>query len=164
MQQRKLVLLAVAGVVVVVAAAVGFVYLAPKGSTTVAQELPAGAMMGSEARGGTLRDGAALHHSEGSVKLLEGQDGWFLRFEDYDATSGPDVYFYLTRGTSDWSAAEVEGNGVRVPVPGGAADGQATLRGDFNVPLAGGVDPAQYRGLAVWCRNFDTLFGYAALA
>jgi hypothetical protein len=49
-------------------------------------------------------------------------------------------------------------------VPGGAEDGEATLRGNFNVPLPAGFDPAAYQGLAAWCERFDVLFGSAALA
>lgn len=105
----------------------------------------------------TFRDGDALHHVSGTVTLYHGADGDFLRFEDYEATDGPDVYFYVVKGATD----TVDGDDVKVLVPEGT-DGHATLRGNFNVPLPPGMDWSAYDGVVVWCDRFDVEFGSAA--
>lgn len=58
------------------------------------------------------------------------------------------------------SEAAPEGTTLRT---GTLEDGEATLRGDLNVRLPEGADPDAYTGLAVWCRRYDVLFGWAAV-
>lgn len=142
------------------AAYVGFTYFAPKGETRVDEALPDDASFVA-VKEGAFRSGAPGHDVSGRVTLLRAADGsHLLRFEEYEATSGPDVYYYLTPTPRADSTASVEGAGLRVTVPGGD-DGEATLRGDFNVPLPDGFDPSAYRGLSVWCERFNVLFGDA---
>lgn len=157
--RRRVLLVVLAGLAV--AGLLAYPFLAPKASTAVQQPLPAGA--GAPVKQGAFRDGAPGHHAEGMVKVLRGSEGWFLRFEGYDATAGPDVYFFLSRVAEPRTTQEVEG-GVKLLVPGGDQDGEATLRGAFNVPLPAGFDPAAWSSVAVWCDNFDVLFGSAPLA
>ena len=159
---RRLPLVAGVAVVVLAVAIVGFLFLAPKGSTTVHQAAPSDAAEVT-AQGTFHGAGDGFHQASGSVKLLRVGDGYVLRFEDYEATAGPDVYYYLTPSADARTTDQVEGAGLAVRVPGGAPDGQATLRGSFNVPLPAGTDPAAYHGLVVWCRNFNAYFGGAAL-
>jgi len=152
----------------VLAAGAGFAgwqLFAPKASTTVDQSL----MMSSSSepvavRSGTLSGADRFHNVEGTVTVFRDGGAYFLRFEDYDATSGPDVYFYLTPSANAGSASEVENEGLRVLVPGGASGGQATLRGNFNVPLPADFDATMYNGLVVWCDRFNVEFGRAMLA
>lgn len=146
--------------VLVVAGALAYPILAPKASTTLDQAAPASAMSLAV---GTFMDGAPGHPAKGTVRLLQSSDGPVLRFEGYEATAGPDVYFFLTEKAQPRTTEDVE-SGFRVLVPGGAADGQATLRGNFNVPLPAGFDAARYQGLAAWCDDFNVLFGWATLA
>jgi hypothetical protein len=73
------------------------------------------------------------------------------------------VYFYLSPVAQPARTQDVE-SGLRLVVPGGDEDGEATVRGNFNVPLPAGFDPAAYQSLAAWCDRFDVLFGYATLA
>lgn len=153
--------LAIAGVALAVLAIGLFPLFAPKGSVSVDQPPPGAEFQ--EAKRGTFRDGAPGHAVSGTVTLLRGPEGDVLRFEDYRATAGPDVYFYLTPSADPRTTREVE-SGLRVLVPGGDEDGEATLRGNFNVPLPAGFDPAAFRGLAAWCDRFDVLFGSASLA
>jgi hypothetical protein len=156
--------LALAGGLAVLAVAAVVVYpiLAPKASTTVDQAMVPGAEV--LARGTLQGAGDGVHHVSGSVLLLRDAQGQLLlRFEDYQATDGPDVFLHLTPGSNPRTTAQVEA-GLRVPVPGGPDGGEATLRGNFHVPLPAGVDPAGFRGLAVWCDQFNVLFGNASLA
>ena len=87
-----------------------------------------------------------------------------MRIENYQQTDGPDVYCYLTESASPSSLSDVVDHGVLIPVPGGASDGQTTLRGSFNVPLPDGLDVSRYHGLAAWGQTTHVLFGSAAPA
>lgn len=115
-------------------------------------------------RSGTFQGADGFHYARGTVDLYQAANGSFvLRFEEYDAREGPDVYLYLTRGAGDDSASEVEGQGVRLRIPGGEGDGRATVRGSFNVFLPAGLDPLAYGGITIWCDDFNQVFGHAAL-
>lgn len=174
---RRWVLAATA--ILVVAAAVGALaylrWFAPEPSTTADEPLPdlghradgqgSGTAGPAALRTGTFRGADDFHFARGTVALHQAANGtYLLRFEDYDAREGPDVYLYLTREAGDGNAAEVEGEGLRLRVPGGEADGRATVRGSFNVFLPEGTDALQYHGVTIWCDQFDQLFGHAALA
>ena len=154
---------AVAGVLVVLAigAVVAYPIFAPKPTTQVNEAAMAGAQ--TLAQGTFQGAGDGIHQASGRVLLQRDGGSYYLRFEDYEATSGPDVFFYLTSTADARTTQQVE-SGLRVLVPGGSDGGEATLRGSFNVPLPADFDPARYRGLAIWCDQFDTLFGSAALA
>lgn len=162
-----------------------FAYFAPEPSTVANEPLPdlgngtgtglgAGtgktSMATSQAPPTSLRSGAftgadGFHYARGSVALHQAANGtYLLRFEDYDAREGPDVYLYLTRRAGDSSRQSVEGEGIRLRVPGGAEDGRATVRGDFNLYLPEGTDPLAYGGVTIWCDAFDQFFGHAPLA
>lgn len=147
-------------VVLAVVAVAAYPIFAPKASTVLDQPAMPGATTHAT---GQWRDGEVGHTARGTVTVVQGGDGaWALRFEGYDATAGPDVYFFLTPGAMPRTTAEVE-SGLRVLVPGGSDGGEATLRGNFNVPLPADFDPARYRGIAAWCDQFNVLFGWAAL-
>lgn len=160
MTNRKL-LVAGAAVGAVALAAVAYAFFLPEADTILDEALPAD----GDARAlktGTFAGADRAHRVEGTVTLYEGADGHFLRFEDYDATDGPDVYFYLVRDAGASSRDAVEGDGLLVRVPGGT-EGRATVRGTFNVPLPADFDPSLWNGVAVWCDRFDALFGDATL-
>jgi hypothetical protein len=178
---------AIAAVALVLALAVGaaayLAWFAPEASTTVDEPLPdlghgmsdeaggpgdgpAGAASGPvPLRSGTFRGADEFHFARGTVALHQAANGtYLLRFEGYDAREGPDVYLYLTREAGDGNAAEVEGEGLRLRVPGGEEDGRATVRGSFNVFLPEGTDALAYHGVTIWCDQFDHFFGHAPLA
>lgn len=157
-QRRKLAFAAaIVGAAILVAAGAWY-WLAPKPEVDRAEAEPAGAAL----KTGAFQDGDALHHASGTVRIVESDTGRVLRFDDYDATSGPAVYIYLTPTAHATTANEVEAQGVRILAPSGT--GEATLRGDFNIALPADVDVSAYGGVAIWCERFDVLFGYAELA
>ena len=145
--------------ILAIAALAAYPFLAPKPTTQLDQAMEPGA---TKLLTGQLRDGEVGHHAEGTASILRGAEGYTLRLEGYDATSGPDVYFFLTPTAEPRTTEEVEG-GLRVLVPGGSDNGEATLRGNFNVPLPADFDPSRYHGIAAWCDNFNVLFGWASL-
>lgn len=156
--RRKALSIALASVALLaVAGGAAWYFLAPKPVETRSDAAPVGASL----KGGTFQDGEPLHHASGIVRLLQVADGHVLRFEGYEATSGPDVYFYLTPKQHATTTQEVEGDGVKIRTP--TVMGHATLRGDFNLDIPAGVDVAQHAGIAVWCDTYNVLFGYAEL-
>lgn len=116
-------------------------------------------------RSGSFVGADDVHFARGTVQLFQAANGTFvLRFEDYDAREGPDVYLYLTREAGDATTSKVEGDGLRVRVPGGEEDGRATVRGSFNVFLPDRTDALAYGGVTIWCDQFNHFFGHAPLA
>lgn len=163
MKTRTILLAVVALAAVAGAGAAAWLWFLPQSSTDVEEALPEAFVGARTLARGTFRGGDAVHHVEGSVRLLSGPEGAILRFENYSATSGPDVWVYLTRAETPVGTDDVEG-GLRLAVPGGEDGGHATLRGDFNVPLPAGTDVSEWRAVAVWCDRFNVLFGWAPLA
>lgn len=144
----------------VVLAGLGYAYLAPKGTTMVDDALPDGA---EPLASGAFSGADAAHRVSGIVTMYRAADGsHFLRFEDYDATDGPDVFFYLVPAGEGYDADGFDGRALKVLVAEGR-NGQATLRGSFNVPLPADLDPAAWGGVAAWCDRFNVLFGDAEL-
>lgn len=157
-RRRLLVGILLAGVTLLVAGGAAWYFFAPKPTEHRQEAAPQGLLLKS----GTFRDGDALHSAEGTVHVLEAGGRHVLRFEGYAATSGPDVYWYLTPRPHASTTEEVEGAGLKVRAP--TIMGQATLRGDFNVELPEGTDVSAYGGIAIWCDTYNVLFGYAELA
>lgn len=148
-----------AAAVAVVGIIMAAVLLAPKGTTQRSDDL-------QSVTHGEVRSLAAaewvgddsFHYAEGTVQLLEDDRGLFLFFEDFDARSGPDVYLYVSTATDGvWRSDEV----TKVLVPEGAADGQATLRGDFRVDLPDGLTASSIGSALLWCDQFSEPFGHA---
>ncbi len=182
--KRVLLVAGVAAVVVALAGVAAYkTWFAPEGSTGANDPLPDlgmpmmdmddgmdGGMQGMQGppaplRSGTFQGADDFHFARGTVALHQAANGtYLLRFEGYDAREGPDVYLYLTRSAGDDSAAEVEGQGMRLRIPGGEGDGRATVRGSFNVFLPEGTDALAYGGVTIWCDQFNHFFGHAELA
>lgn len=157
-RSRKLAIgLAIVAAVALVAG-VAWYFIAPKPAELRSEAAPTGQVVAE----GVFRDGDPLHHASGSVRLVEVDGRTVLRFEDYDATNGPDVYVYLTPMAHATSASQVEGDGLKVRTP--TPMGQATLRGDFNLEVPAGVDVRAFGGVAIWCVTYNVLFGYAELS
>lgn len=107
--------------------------------------------------------GKAGHSASGRIELLQVDDKFYLRFEDFEMTSGPMVYLYLTPAQDADTESEIDA-GVRILIDGGADGGEATKRGTFNQLLPAGLDIANYHGVAAWCDDFNVPFGTAAIA
>ncbi len=104
---------------------------------------------------GTFNHGPGPDTVSGSVMLGKTQDGAsVLRVSGLDATPGPDLYLYLVRVESPNSTQVT--TGVLVTA-------LKTYRGDFTFTLDPGLDLAQFKAVAVHCRSFNVVFGYANL-
>ena len=115
-------------------------------------------------RAGSWRDGDAAHKASGTIELVHVDGSPYLRFTDFAMTSGPDVYLYLTPSADPQSKADVETNGVRIPViTEEDRDARLNERGTFFVAIDV-PDLASFQGVAAWCDDFNVLFGNATLA
>lgn len=119
-----------------------------------------GASMYAEREGTWM--GKAGHTARGTVRLLHVDGAWWLRFEDYEQTQGPDVFLYLTPSEDADTLEEIQA-GVKILIDGGPDGGEMTKEGNFNQRLPDGLDPTQYHGAAVWCEQFRVPFGTAPL-
>lgn len=151
------------GIGIVLLLVVGFVvaerYFFPEKATRVNEAAPQGTQvlkMGSF-------EGKAGHHVSGTVKLLRVDDVYYLRFENYEQTQGPDVFVYLTPSDSPDSKNEIQ-QGIKVLIDGGADGGESTKTGNFNQRLPDDFQPDVYHGVGIWCENFSVPFGAASLA
>lgn len=154
--------LVIAGLVLVaIGAVVAERYFLPERAMRVSQAAPEGAVALKQGTFEGAGDGA--HHVSGRVQVLQADGAYYLRFEEYDQTQGPDVFVYLTQSADARSTSEVE-SGLRVLIEGGADGGESTKEGDFQQRLPDGFDPSRYDGVVIWCDQFNVLFGRAALA
>lgn len=136
---------------------------APGGQPEDPDATAAETMTGSTVLGEGSWQGKAGHSASGTVQLLQVGERHYLRFIDYEMTSGPMVYLYLTPSDEADSEAEIDA-GVRILIDGGADGGEATKRGTFNQLLPAGLDVSTYHGVAAWCDDFSVPFATAALA
>lgn len=188
MNRKKLALIAGIAVVLFIGAVVAAPFFLPKDTVRLDQDLPPshadtmqGAAMAGDAmqkkreatepvleehRGGDWMDGDSTHKASGRIDLVTVDGLPYLRFSDFEMTAGPDVYLYLTWSASPSSAADVEGDGVRIDVATDEdRDARLNERGTFFVPLELSVDELdQYQSAVAWCDDFNVIFGTAALA
>lgn len=154
------------GIAVVVVAALvgGYVvadtYFFPERSVVVS-ETPSPDSSATVLKTGTF-SGKAGHSVSGTVTLLEDEEGYYLQFENYRQTQGPDVYVYLTPAADPDTTPEIEA-GRKILVDGGAEGGESTKEGTFVQRLPADVDVDRYNGVAVWCDRFSVPFGAAPL-
>lgn len=132
--------------------------MAPKAETPRSEPLPPGDVQLVAV--GDVGPGSSDHHAEGTAQVYWNGTGHFLRFEGYQADAGPNVWFYLTRAADPQTEDEVEREGLLVRVPG---PGQATYRGDFNVPLPMEYGPDEYPAVVAWDRTFDVRYSLTPL-
>lgn len=112
---------------------------------------------------GQCEDGDPGHSCEGTVSIAEVNGTWMLAFEDYDATDGPDVWFYLTKEGHEGETEAVEEDGLLVLVPQ-IDDGRAEVEGNFLIPLPDSFIVTEWGGLSVWCEDYNILMGSVAFS
>lgn len=179
MSRRRGILLAVGGVLLVVAVVAAFVFepwlLVVDERVDEADD--ASAVVGTASGGLTdtavppasdsgptrvvLATGAfvdAEHGTSGRATIFRRSDGTrFLRIADLDTSNGPDLHVWLTDQPSggSWGSYD-DGRHVRL----GALKGN---KGDQSYPIPEGADLARMRSVVIWCDRFDVAFGTAPL-
>jgi hypothetical protein len=99
------------------------------------------------------------HSSSGTAKVLRlGNGDLYLRFEDLDASNGPDLVVYLSPkpANDEWGGWD-EGEYLDL----GSLKGNV---GDQNYRLPAGTDTSKYASAVIWCRRFKVGFAVAPLA
>ena len=170
--RRKLLYLALAGVIAVVAAVVLVVFQPQKLfiDDKVDEAVPVGvapAPPGGTAGGGAgaqaagVRQGAFMgrdHPTSGTAMVLSMQDGSrLLRLEDLKTDNGPDLRVYLSTAPATAAGSAFDDEFLDL----GGLKGNI---GSQNYAIAANVDVAKYRSVVVWCRRFAVAFGVAPLA
>jgi len=91
-----------------------------------------------------------IHNAEGLAKVIRLDDAsMILRFENFRATNGPDLYVYLA---TDNSASDF--------VDLGRLKGNI---GNQNYEIPEGTDLSKHDTVLIWCKAFSVLFGSAKL-
>lgn len=178
MDKRTLTVAAVAVVVVgagaVVAIGPGDFFLPEQttegdGTTLTTERSDANSGSGAD----NLSDGATVlasgsfvgvegHEVSGTVSLVESDGSLFLQFRNYQQTSGPDVFIYVTP-SDEPTTGDTVGAGTKVKIDGGEDGGESTKTGTFVQKLPESVSADDVEGIAVWCDQFSVPFGYADL-
>lgn len=135
-------------------------YFLPETATQVDESNAADSSAIPLARG--TFSGTTGHHVSGTVTLFEDDDGYYLQFENYRQTQGPDVFVYLTPASDPDTRAEIDA-GRKLRIAGGTGDGESTKEGTFVQRVPPDIDPTQYGGVAIWCDRFSVPFGHAPL-
>lgn len=98
------------------------------------------------------------HPASGTAVVLSDGTQTFVRFEDFETDNGPDLFVYLSRGTTaDGPEGSFDDDFVNL----GALKGNI---GDQNYEVPPDVDVADYSTVVIWCRQFSVAFGAADLA
>ena len=116
---------------------------------TVNEEMPIASL--AIPMGSFVGVGDGIHDAQGDVLIIESDDGSrFLRFENFKASNGPDLFVYLaTDETAEdfVSLGDLKGN-----------------IGNQNYMIPPGADLSNYDTVLIWCKQFSVLFGSAELS
>ena len=96
------------------------------------------------------------HHTAGNAAIYRNGQGHILRLSNFVTSNGPDVHVYLTKGQGTDNASIKAGHFLDLGVIKGNV-------GDQNYQLPADFDPADYRGISIWCARFGVGFGGADL-
>lgn len=95
--------------------------------------------------------GDGIHDAKGDAMILKLEnDSRYLRFENFKATNGPDLYVYLS--TDDKASDFVNLGRLKANI------------GNQNYEIPSDVDLTKYNKVLIWCKAFSVLFGSAELA
>lgn len=102
---------------------------------------------------GTISGADDFHFGSGTASIVEVSSGTYaLRFDDFSVRNGPDLYVYLSPDAAGYVDGAVEIGILK------ATDGS------FGYELPAGLDPAAFRSVVIWCRQFAVQFAAAPLA
>jgi hypothetical protein len=93
--------------------------------------------------------GTPGHPSSGMVRIVQGDGRQYVRYENLKTINGPDIYVYLSK---DIGAKEFISLGK-----------VKSTEGESNYEIPAGVDPAEYRYVLIWCKQFGVLFNSAEI-
>lgn len=94
-------------------------------------------------------EGTLGHPASGQASLVQVDDTFYIRYQDFKTIDGPDIFVYLSK---DKDAREFVNLGK-----------VKATEGNVNYQVPAGVDVAQYKYVLVWCKAFGVLFNSAEL-
>ena len=97
--------------------------------------------------------------ASGGVSLVKLENGTYeLRLgNDFSTTPGPDLFVYLSASADPKNSAAITGNAFF------DAGKLGSPTGGQNLSLPSDFDPAKFKSVAIWCKQFSVLFGAAPL-
>ena len=97
---------------------------------------------------GEFQDADSFHKVSGVAKIIDSGGLKYLRFENFDATNGPDLKVYLSNDldANDYTSL-------------GALKGNI---GNQNYEVTN-INYGDYDYVLIWCEAFHVLFGYAKI-
>lgn len=99
----------------------------------------------------------AVHGASGKATIYQLPDNTrVLRFEDFQATNGPDLHVLLTRNPDPRTQADVGNDYIDL----GRLKGNV---GNQNYDVPSEVDLSQYQGVVIYCQPFNVVFSTASL-
>ncbi len=105
---------------------------------------------------GQFQNGERNYEATGTAILYQlPDDSHLLRFEEFEATNGPDLRVMLVTNPNPTSSAD-KGEFIDL----GALKGNV---GNQNYEIAADVDISQYQSVIIYCRAFSALFATAPL-
>lgn len=128
---------------------------APVATLVVEQVIPTVAVP-SALTSGSFVTIDAVHGAQGSASIYEADGGRVLRFEDFRATNGPDLYVVLSRAEAPRSHAELGEDFVNL----GRLKGNV---GSQNYDLPTDLDLSGYNSVVIYCLQFQVVFSTATL-
>jgi hypothetical protein len=123
----------------------------------VAESLPPGLAL-ELVSSGTFVDADSVHRGKGRAMLARAPGGGaVVSLTDFAVTNGPDLFVWIVEASGIKSSSDVT-NSQYVslgPLKGNIGNQFYTIPAD--------ADPAAYRSVVIWCKQFGVLFSSAAL-
>lgn len=95
-----------------------------------------------------------IHKGSGGAKLIQVDGENILRFENFNVTSGPDLYVYLSKVMSPTGDIKSLGDYIDLGLLKGTS-------GNQNYEIS--TDITEYKTAIVWCKRYGVLFTYAVM-
>ncbi len=106
---------------------------------------------------GQFQDADTVHQGSGSTTIYQLPEGeHILRFEDFEATNGPDLHVLLSKNPAPSSRDEVMEGYLDL----GSLKGNI---GNQNYKIPAGADISEYKSVVIYCMPFHVVFAIARL-
>lgn len=102
---------------------------------------------------GSFVDGDSSHKVSGDLLVLSNKQSSYLRFENFDATNGPDLYVVLSSNKNP----KKDGLGKMLII-----EKLKGNKGNQNYSLKG-INLKDYESVLIYCKAFSVVFGYASI-
>lgn len=106
---------------------------------------------------GEFMDADSFHMGSGTATIYQLEDGRFLlRFENFEATNGPDLHVILSKHPNPTNHDELGADYLDL----GSLKGNI---GNQNYEIPAGIDVSLYQSVVIYCKPFQVVFATATL-